>query len=172
MFAFENESRQRIRQIKVHINQLLAELRTIETNVEQKPFHLTIQTDLTRLSEDEIPTCPYVSLKRKSMRLHSTTNQEHRRKSKKILQNKLVFGASACATSTPKASAQSKRVPQTSTPRHSIQELHNPSIPLKRLLYHQENDQRAQKRRLSSIHNGKRSLLPRLQRIEENPQWI
>lgn len=172
IFFSPTDDRQRIRQLKIHINQLLTELRSIENHVEQKPFHLTIQTDFTHLSTEEVPSCPFVTLKRKSTRLHSTANHEHRRKSKKISPSTLGFAATACATSTPKMSSQNKRLPQTSTPRHSLHDIGNPLIPLKRLLYHQDTEHRNQKRRHSAVPFTKRSMLPRLQRIEENPQWI
>ena len=169
--------RQRVRQIKVHINQLLSELRSIESNVNISPFHLTINSQLTNLSHEANP-CPHLSSKRKSTRLHSTANHEHRRKSKKSVfkssPTKALFAPSARATSTPKVSPQQKKSPQTSTPLHSTAFAFSPNqlIPLKRLLYNREHDPRPHKRRHSAVPFSKRSILPRLHRIEENPQWI
>jgi hypothetical protein len=170
--------RQRVRQIKVHINQLLSELRSIESDVNISPLHLTIHSQLTNLSHDDNP-CPYLSAKRKSARLHSTANHEHRRKSKKPVfkssPSKALFAPSARGTSTPKVSPQQRKSPQTSTPLHSTAFAFSPNqlIPLKRLLYNRgEHDSRPHKRRHSAVPFSKRSMLPRLHRIEENPQWI
>jgi hypothetical protein len=167
--------RQRIRQIKCHINQLLSELRMIESENHQSipPLNISINSQLTSLSHEE-NFCQYLSSKQKPAILHSTTNQEYRiKKSKKFL-----FAASARATSTPKSSPVHNRIllqpHQTSTPRrtkrHSTALPTNNIIPLKRLMYNKDYDQH--KRRHSAVPFSKRSILPRLHAIEEHPQWI
>lgn len=170
-----SNDQQRIRQIKFHINQLLSELRSMESTVQIPPLNLTIHSQLTDLSVEE-NSCPYLLTKRKSARLHSTAHHHHhgtRRKS--------VFAPSARATSTPKVSPKTTRRPsplRTSTPRHStpFSSSVNQIIPLKRLLYNHDADQRltASKRRHSAVPSSKRkSVLPRLKCIDEDlPQWI
>ncbi|CAF0861476.1 unnamed protein product [Rotaria sordida] len=172
-----SKDRQRIRQIKYHINQLLSELRMIESNNDIiQPLNISINSQLTTISHEE-NFCPYLSCKQKPVILHSTTNDECRKKSKKFL-----FAASARATSTPKNSPNHNRIKlkphHTSTPRrtkrHStalaIPPNNNNIIPLKRLLYNKDYDQ--YKRRHSAVPFSKRSILPRLHPIDENPQWI
>jgi hypothetical protein len=169
--------RQRIRQIKYHINQLVSELHHIESNNNIQPLNITINSQLTILSHEEEDFCPYLSTKNKPVILHSTTNDEYRKKSKNFL-----FAPSARATSTPKSSPHQNRIllkpHHTSTPRRSKRHLTglamqpNNMIPLKRLLYNKDFDQRTTKRRHSAVPFSKRSLLPRLHPIEENPQWI
>lgn len=170
-----SNDRQRIRQLKYHINQLLSELRMIESNDNMQPLNISINSQLTTISHDE-NFCPYLSCKQKPAILHSTTNNEYRKKSKKFL-----FAASARATSTPKSSPNHNRMilkPYlTSTPRRSSKRHSTPLalptnnvIPLKRLLYNKDRDQH--KRRHSAVPFCKRSIIPRLQPIDENPQWI
>ena len=170
-----SNDRQRIRQIKYHINQLLSELRLIESDNDMSPMNISINSQVTTISREE-NGCPYLSHKPKSAVLHSTTNNEHRKKSGKFL-----FALSARATSTPKSSPQQKRLSlkphQTSTPRrskHHSTALPMPAsnmIPLKRLLYNKK-DREQHTRRHSAVPFSKRSILPRLHPIEENPQWI
>ena len=170
-----SHDRQRIRQIKYHINQLLSELRLIESNSSDPipPLNISISSQLTSLSQEE-NFCPYISSKSKPAILHSTTNQEYRTKKSK----RFLFAASARATSTPKGSPIHHRILlppcQTSTPRrskrHSTALPSNNIIPLKRLIYNKDYDQH--KRRHSAVPFSKRSILPRLHTIEENPQWI
>lgn len=170
-----SNDRQRIRHIKYHINQLLSELRLIDGNNSDiiPPLNISINSQLTNLSHDE-QICPFISSKTKPAILHSTTNQEYRTKKSK----KFLFAASARATSTPKSSPVHQRILlppyQTSTPRrskrHSTALPTNQIIPLKRLIYNKDYDQH--KRRHSVVPFSKRSMLPRLQAIEENPQWI
>ncbi|CAF1323006.1 unnamed protein product [Rotaria magnacalcarata] len=171
-----SNDRQRIRQLKYHINQLLSELRMIESNNNIQPLNISINSQLTTLSHGE-NFCPYVSCKQKPAILHSTTNNEYRKKTKKFL-----FAASARATSTPKSSPNHNRMMlkphHTSTPRRNNKRHSTPlaamptnnMIPLKRLLYNKDYDQH--KRRHSAVPFSKRSILPRLQPIDENPQWI
>lgn len=177
-----SNDQQRIRQIKFHINQLLSELKAMESSVEIPPLNLTIRSQLTDLSVEE-NSCPYLLTKRKSARLHSTAH--HQTTSRR----KFLFAPSARATSTPKVSPSSFKRPsplQTSTPRrtqrHSTPLTFSPNqlIPLKRLLYNREQEQRVSigttKRRHSAVPSSskRKSLLPRLQCIEEDlsPQWI
>jgi hypothetical protein len=167
-----DRDRQRIRQLKCHINQLLSELDMIESENHHPipPLNISISSQLTNLSHEEI-FCPYLSSKSKSTRLHSTANREYRTKKSK----KFLFAASARATSTPKSSPIHHRIllqpHQTSTPRcrkrHSNVLPTNDPIPLKRLMYNKDYDQH--KRRHSAVPFSKR---PRLHAIEENPQWI
>jgi hypothetical protein len=167
-----SNDRQRIRQIKCRINQLLSELRMIEKDNHHQipPLNISINSQLTNLSREE-NFCPYISSKSKQAILHSTTNQEYQAKKSK----KFLFAASARATSTPKSSPIHNRLflqpHQTSTPRrskrHSTGLPMNNLIPLKRLMYNKSNDQH--KRRHSAVPFSKR---PRLHAIEENPQWI
>lgn len=167
--------RQRVRQIKHHVNQLLTELCTIQSDKhhQYKRFDISISSQLTTLSQDE-NICPYLTCQQKRPILHSTTNHECRRKKSK----KFIFAASACATSTPKSSPiptkLSLKPHQTSTPRrqkrHSTALPTHHIIPLKRIMYNKDYNQN--KRRHSAVPCSKRSILPRLQPIEENPQWI
>ena len=169
-----SNDRQRIRQIKCHINQLLSELRLMESDNHHHqpipPLNISISSQLTNLSHQE-NFCPYLPSKPKSGILHSTANQEYRSKRSK----KFLFAASARATSTPKSSPIPNRIllhpHQTSTPRrskrHSTALPANNLIPLKRLMYNKDYDQH--KRRHSAVPFSKR---PRLHAIEENPQWI
>jgi hypothetical protein len=173
-----SNDRQRIRQIKYHINQLLSELRMIESDNNIQPLNISINSQLTTISHEE-NSCPYLSYKQKPAILHSTANNEYRKKS-----NKFLFALSARATSTPKSSPHQKRIllkpHHTSTPRRSkrastaLAVPPNNIIPLKRLLYNKKDyDQRNQhKRRHSAVPFSKRSILPRLHPIDENPQWI
>ena len=170
-----SKERKRIRQLKYTVNQLLSELRLMDPNSSTliPPLNISINSQLTNLSQEE-NFCPYMSTKSKAIVLHSTTNQEYRLKKSK----KSLFAASARATSTPKSSPISSRILlppcQTSTPRrskrHSTALPTNHIIPLKRLIYNQDYDQH--KRRHSAVPFSKRSIVPRLQAIEENPQWI
>lgn len=170
-----SNDRQRIRQIKYHINQLLSELRMIDSNNQIQPLNLSINSQLTTISHHEDNFCQYLSCKQKPAILHSTTNHECRKKSKKF-----SFAASARATSTPKSSPIHNRMilkpHHTSTPRRSKRHStglglpQNNIIPLKRLLYNKEYDQH--KRRHSAVPFSKRSIIPRLHPIDENPQWI
>ena len=167
--------RQYARQLKHHVNQILSQLRVIDPKSfgAIPPLNISISSQLTSLSEDE-HICPCISSKSKPAILHSTTNQEYRTKKSK----KLLFAPSAHATSTPKSSPIHQRILlppfQTSTPRrskrHSTALPTNHLIPLKRLIYNKDCDQH--KRRHSAVPFSKRSILPRLQAIEENPQWI
>ena len=176
-----SNDQQRIRQIKFHINQLLSELRSMETSVQIPPLNLSIHSQLTDLSAEE-NSCPYLLTKRKSARLHSTAHQLGSRR-------KFLFAPAARATSTPKVPPSSFKRPsplQTSTPRrtqrHSTPLNLSPNqiIPLKRLLYNRDAEPRvstgASKRRHSAVPSStkRKSLLPRLQCIEEDlsPQWI
>ncbi|CAF2619977.1 unnamed protein product [Rotaria sp. Silwood2] len=170
-----SNDRQRIRQIKYHINQLLSELRIIESNNNHiQPLNISINSQLTTILHEE-NFCPYLSCKQKAAILHSTTNNQCRKKSKKFL-----FAASARATSTPKTSPNHYRIilkpHHTSTPRrskrHSTPLALSPNniIPLKRLLYNKDYAQH--KRRHSAVPFSKRSILPRLHPIDENQQWI
>ena len=169
-----SDDRQRIRQIKYHINQLLSELRMIDSDDNIQPLDISLNSQLTTISHEE-KICPYLSCKQKSARLHSTTNNECRKKSKKLL-----FAPSARATSTPKSSPIHNKIllkpHHTSTPRRSkrhstgLPVSSNNMISLKRLLYNKDNDQH--KRRHSAVPFSKRSILPRLRPIEEDPQWI
>jgi hypothetical protein len=170
-----SNERQRIRQIKYHINQLVSELRMIESNDNHiQPLNISINSQLTTISQEE-NCCPYLSSKQKPAILHSTKNHEHRKKKSK----KFLFAASARATSTPKSSPIHQKLilkpHQTSTPRrnkrHSTALPTNNIIPLKRLMYNKDYDQ-YNKRRHSAVPFSKRSILPRLYPIEENPQWI
>ena len=168
-----------IRQIKCHINQLISELQKLQSIDCIKQLALTISSEVTTISTYEENVCPYLLCqKQKAGVLHSTTNNQYRKKSKKFL-----FAASARATSTPKSSPIQNKILlkpyQTSTPRrqqrHStaldIQQ--NNNIPLKCLLFNKDCVKRHQnKRRHSSVPYSKRSILPRLHLIEENAQWI
>ncbi|CAF1029382.1 unnamed protein product [Adineta steineri] len=168
---------QRARQLKYHINQLLSELRMIESDNNIRPLEISINSQLTTISHED-DYCPYFSSKRKRATLHSTTNNENRKKSK------FSFDLSARATSTPKSSPQEKKILlkpyHTSTPRRS--KCHtilspvptNNMISLKRLLYNKKDkDQRHQhKRRHSAVPSSKRFTLRRLTPIEENPLFI
>ncbi|CAF3660077.1 unnamed protein product [Rotaria sp. Silwood1] len=170
-----SNDRQRARQLKYHVNQLLSELRIIESNNNiPPPLNISINSQLTTITHEE-NCCPLLPYKQKPVILHSTTNNECRKKSKKFL-----FAISIQATSTPKNSPNHNRFiikpHYTSTPRrskcHSIG-LALPSnniIPLKRLLYNKDNKQH--KRRHSSVPFSKRSNFPRLYPIDENSQWI
>jgi hypothetical protein len=161
--------RKRARQLKYHINQLYSELRLIESPDHHiQPLNISINSQLTTISHEE-NFCPYLSCKRKRATLHSTTNQEHRAKKSK----KFVFAVSVRATSTPKSSPNHHRM-FTSTPRrskrHSTALPTNNIIPLKHLMYNKDSNQH--KRRHTAVPFSKRSILPRLHTIEENPQWI
>jgi len=145
----------------------------IESHNTIQPLNISINSQLTTISHEE-NFCPYLSSKKKPPILHSTTNNEYRRKKSK----KFLFAASARATSTPKNSPIHNRISlkphYTSTPRrnkrHSTNLPTNNIIPLKRLMYNKDYDQH--KRRHSAVPFSKRSILPRLHPIEENPQWI
>lgn len=162
-------SRQRIRQIKYHINQLYSEWHMIESDSNHhQPLNISINSQVTTISQEE-NLCPYLTCKKTPAVLHSTKNNEYRKtKSKKFL-----FAASARATSTPKSSPvhirMSLKPHQTSTPRrnkrHSTALQTNNIIPLKRLMYNKDRNQN--KRRHSAVPFSKR-----LHPIEENPQWI
>jgi hypothetical protein len=134
-----------------------------------QPLNISINSQLTTISHEE-NVCPYLSCKRKQANLHSTTNQEYYRTKKSKI---FLFAASARATSTPKSSPNHHRM-FTSTPRrskrHSTALPTNNIIPLKRLMYNKDSDQR--KRRHTAVPFSKRSILLRLHPIEENPQWI
>ena len=180
LFVTMSNDRQRKRQLKCHINQLLSELRLVEPNNHIQPFNISISSHVTTLSSHDEHFCPHLSSRQqKAAVLHSTTNDEYRKKSKKFL-----FAASARATSTPKSSPIHNKIllkpHQTSTPRrtkpHSTALAippNNNNILLKRLLYNKDCAQRNQnKRRHSVVPVSKRSILPRLHPIEENAQWI
>jgi hypothetical protein len=177
-----SNNQERIREIICHINQLLFELRLIQSNNNSlenfQPFNITINSLLTTMSHEKClldnNQCPYVSLKQAI--LHSTTYNEY----KKIHQRKKlvtsspknnVFGASVCATSTPKNSPNQNILPKpylTSTPRRTKRQSTN-TIPRKRRLHNNNKDSNRQR------HSAKRLVLPRyssLHPIEENPQWI
>ncbi|UJR22370.1 hypothetical protein I4U23_025432 [Adineta vaga] len=170
-----SNDRRRIRQIKYHINQLVSEWNMIEPANNIPRLNISIDSQLTNISHEE-NSCPLLLYKSKVAILHSTTNSEYRKKS-----HKFCFTLSAQATSTPKSSPQQKRLllkpHQTSTPRRSIRHSTalttqpNNMIPLKRLLYNKK-DYDQHKRRHSAVPFSKRSILPRLQPIDENPQWI
>jgi hypothetical protein len=173
------KKRQRIRQLKYHLNQIISELRTLQPIDYIKQLEITIHSEVTTISTHEENFCPYLLCKKqKAGVLHSTTNNQYRKKSKKFL-----FAASACATSTPKSSPIQNKVLlkpyHTSTPRHqqrhstALDIQQNNNIPLKCLLYNKDFVKRHQnKRRHSAVPYSKRSILPRLHLIQENAQWI
>ncbi|CAF1080675.1 unnamed protein product [Rotaria sordida] len=174
---------ERIREIKYHINQLLSELHMIEPNNDYlenfRPFNITINSSSKIITNEKCllnNQCPY--LFRKQTKLHSTTYHEYRKfyRRKKYLilsPKKNPFITPSCVTSTPKNSPNQNKLLQphlTSTPRHNKRQSKN-IIPLKRLIYNNNNDKFSNRQR----HSTKRSILPHyspLNPIDENPQWI
>lgn len=167
---------QRIRDIKSHINQLLAELQRIEPHSKPleslRPFELSLNSSLFVSAHEKYllnQQCPYVSSTH--ARFHSTTCDEYKKtyRRKKLLRmspTKNVF-----ATSTPKSSPNgdtSLKPYLTSTPCRQKRPSTN-VIPLKRLLYNQKDVRRPH-------HSGKRSMRPHYSSLhpadENNLHWI
>jgi hypothetical protein len=177
--ASMSNDRQRIRQIKHHLKLLKFELHLIESYNHRQPLDTSINSQLTTLLSYEENLFPILPCKKpKAGRLHSTTNNEYRKKSKKSL-----FAASARATSTPKSSPRQNKISlkpyHTSTPRRShrhstaLDIQANNNFPVQCILYDKDYEKRQQhKCRHSAVPFSKRSILPRLHQIEENAQWI
>ena len=177
---------ERIKEIKYHINQLLSELRTIEPNNSYlenfQPFHITLDSSLTTISNEKkfLQDNQYQHLSRKQDVLHSTTYHDKKKsyKQKKFLTSspkKTFFTTSTYATSTPKKSSNRNiliKPHRTSTPRHKRRQSTD-IIPLKRLLYSNNNDNKFSHRKR---HTVKRSIIlpfhSHLHKIDEDLQWI
>ena len=168
----------RIQEIKHHINQLLAELHLMQSQESLPPFYLSINSELTSVSQKKTrldqPCCPCLSSNSaQQRRLHSTMIRENEKVQRKEIKKKLQFIPNspkkicftACATSTPKSSPLPTTALQryhSSTPRRSKRHL----IPLKRLLYNQEYPRC---RTSAGVPFARRNPL---HPIDEKHQWI